>query len=260
MFLKNFLLLEEKEEASSENRKIIPVVTGEMPGVRLDKVSCNWSKEKQALTDVSFEAKGSKLSAVVGAVGSGKVNGVNVLISNKRSFTLLSLKSSLLEALLGELPIREGKLVINGSLSFASQEPWIFAGTVRENILFGNEYIPKRYMDTLEVCSLLLDIKRMCDGDFTTIGEKGSTLSGGQKVRTDTCKKQPRLRCIANIYSSHRPESAWRGPSTKRPTFTSLMIHYLQLMLTLGGICLRNASRDSSRTKMSSWSLTSFIL
>lgn len=56
-------------------------------------------------------------------------------------------QSSLLHLLLGELPITSGQLSNgpNGTISYASQEPWLFTGTVRNNILFGQPYDPDQY-------------------------------------------------------------------------------------------------------------------
>lgn len=45
-------------------------------------------------------------------------------------------KSSLLHVILDELELDAGEVSINGSLSFASQEPWLIEGTVRQNIVF----------------------------------------------------------------------------------------------------------------------------
>lgn len=55
------------------------------------------------------------------------------------------LQSSLMQLLLGELPIKTGKVLVNGSISYAAQKPWLFSGTVRSNILFGQVYDKKRY-------------------------------------------------------------------------------------------------------------------
>ena len=58
--------------------------------------------------------------------------------------------------------------------------------TVRNNILFGHEASTideERYKLALEVCSLSHDLKLLPNGDQTEIGEKGITLSGGQKAR-----------------------------------------------------------------------------
>lgn len=50
-----------------------------------------------------------------------------------------------MQLLLGELPIQSGNILIDGSISYASQNPWLFSGTVRNNILFGQVYDKKRY-------------------------------------------------------------------------------------------------------------------
>jgi len=55
------------------------------------------------------------------------------------------LQSSLLQAVLRELPLSVGKISICGEVSYASQEPWLFAGTVQQNILFGSPMDNERY-------------------------------------------------------------------------------------------------------------------
>lgn len=52
-----------------------------------------------------------------------------------------------MQLLLGELPIKSGSVAIHGSVSYASQKPWLFTGTVRSNILFGETYDRKRYKE-----------------------------------------------------------------------------------------------------------------
>lgn len=64
------------------------------------------------------------------------------------------LQSSLLSAILGELPYDTGTLKIKGQLTYASQQPWVFPGTIRSNILFGRELNPKKYERVLRVCAL----------------------------------------------------------------------------------------------------------
>ena len=63
-------------------------------------------------------------------------------------------QSTLLMALLGQLEPEVGTMDVYGSLSYASQVPWVFSGNVRENILFGMEYNDVKYKSTLEACSL----------------------------------------------------------------------------------------------------------
>lgn len=110
--------------------------------------------------DVNF-LKG-KLIGIIGPIGSGK--------------------SSLLQVLLRELPLDSGVLNVNGSVSYASQEPWVFAASVRQNILFGEDFDHEHYNVVTKCCALTQDFRQFENGDLTIVGEKG-TLSGGQKAR-----------------------------------------------------------------------------
>ena len=63
-------------------------------------------------------------------------------------------QSSLLRALLGELPRSQGKVSVHGRIAYVSQQPWVFPGTVRSNILFGKKYEEKRYEKVIKACAL----------------------------------------------------------------------------------------------------------
>jgi ABC-type multidrug transport system fused ATPase/permease subunit len=69
------------------------------------------------------------------------------------------------------------------SVAYCAQQPWLQNGTIRENILFGESYHPKRYEKIIETCALKADIEMMPSGDLTLVGERGHNLSGGQKMR-----------------------------------------------------------------------------
>lgn len=101
--------------------------------------------------------------AIIGPVGSGK--------------------SSLIQAILRELPIESGSIDVNGVVSYASQEPWLFSGSVRTNILFGQPMDRKRYNYVCKKCALERDFDQLPFGDKTIVGERGQSLSGGQKAR-----------------------------------------------------------------------------
>jgi ABC-type multidrug transport system fused ATPase/permease subunit len=123
---------------------------------------------KVALVLDGFEAKKGKLSCIVGRVGSGK--------------------STFLQSLLGYLPCvgtdgTEPTIEIRGTIAYCSQVPWIMNATVKENILFGHRFDEEFYQNTLEACQLLPDLEILPDGDETAVGEKGISLSGGQKAR-----------------------------------------------------------------------------
>ena len=63
-------------------------------------------------------------------------------------------QSSLLRALLGELPPSQGKVTVHGRIAYVSQQPWLFPGTVRSNILFGKKYEKDRYEKVIRACAL----------------------------------------------------------------------------------------------------------
>ena len=98
-------------------------------------------------------------------------------------------KTSLLMALLGELhyvpsgPDSWFNLPREGGVAYAAQESWVQNETIRENILFGSEFDEIRYRKVIHQCGLSKDLTLFEAGDKTEVGEKGLTLSGGQKAR-----------------------------------------------------------------------------
>jgi ATP-binding cassette, subfamily C (CFTR/MRP), member 4 len=89
-------------------------------------------------------------------------------------------------------------------MAYASQEPWIFSGTVRQNILCGREYDAKRYRKVVKVCALEKDFSLLPASDKTTVGERGVSLSGGQKARVNLARSL----YDADIYLLDDPLSA----------------------------------------------------
>lgn len=134
-------------------------------GVYLEDLTAKWSENSSddTLSDINLTVIERQLVAVVGSVGSGK--------------------SSLLQVILKELPKTGGKMIISGNVCYAAQEPWIFTGTVRKNILFGEEMNTERYNKVVGICALERDLKTFPCGDNTIVGERGVLLSGGQKAR-----------------------------------------------------------------------------
>lgn len=68
--------------------------------------------------------------------------------------TSLFSQSSLLSAILGELPQDSGLLQVKGRATYAAQQPWVFPGSIRSNILFGREMNPNKYETVIRVCAL----------------------------------------------------------------------------------------------------------
>lgn len=88
-----------------------------------------------------------------------------------------------MQVMLGELPISSGSIVVNGSISYTSQEPWNFSATIRQNITFGQSMDKLRYDAVIKCTALKKDLEQLPSGDLTVIGDRGVSLSGGQKAR-----------------------------------------------------------------------------
>ncbi|KJA23280.1 hypothetical protein HYPSUDRAFT_201568 [Hypholoma sublateritium FD-334 SS-4] len=103
-------------------------------------------------------------------------------------------KTSMLMALLGEMHFISStsnswfNLPRDGGVAYAAQEPWIQNKTIRDNVLFGSPYDEIRYRKVIYQCALEQDLKIFDAGDETEVGEKGLTLSGGQKARVSLAR------------------------------------------------------------------------
>ncbi|XP_031648386.1 multidrug resistance-associated protein 4 isoform X2 [Oncorhynchus kisutch] len=181
--IKTFLLL---DEIVKSNHGFLQEEKQE-PSVEIQDLICYWDKSQDApsLQNLSLTVKSEQLVAVIGPVGAGK--------------------SSLLSSILGELPHDKGVLKVKGQLTYASQQPWVFPGTIRSNILFGKELHPQKYEKVLRACALKRDMELLPDGDLTLIGDRGATLSGGQKARVNLARA---VYQDADIYLLDDPLSA----------------------------------------------------
>lgn len=120
--LEKFLVLEENAPKKID-REVKVENSGEISVV---KSHASWLPNPivDTLININLQIKPGTLCCVVGNVGAGK--------------------SSLLQLILKELPLVSGRLDVEGSISYASQEPWLFVSSVRNNILFGRPYMKNR--------------------------------------------------------------------------------------------------------------------
>lgn len=88
----------------------------------------------------------------------------------------------------GELNIKRGFCEIYGKISYASQMPWIFEGTLRQNITFAEPFDETKFQKVIRVCCLENDIEQMPHKELTLLGECGFTLSGGQRSRINLAR------------------------------------------------------------------------
>ncbi|KAL2081656.1 hypothetical protein ACEWY4_023509 [Coilia grayii] len=181
--IKTFLLLDE----IGYQTVCLPVTDKAECMVEIQDLICYWDKTLDAptLQNVSFSVKSEQLLAIIGPVGAGK--------------------SSLLSTILGELPQERGVVKVKGELTYASQQPWIFPGTIRSNILFGKDLNPQKYERVLRACALKRDMELLPEGDLEVVGDRGSNLSGGQKARVNLARA---VYQDADIYLLDDPLSA----------------------------------------------------
>lgn len=64
----------------------------------------------------------------------------------------------------------------------------MFSGSVRQNILFGEPFLRERYSRVVKVCALKRDFQLLPYADKTIVGERGVSLSGGQRARTNLAR------------------------------------------------------------------------
>lgn len=75
-------------------------------------------------------------------------------------------KSVLLKTILEDCKLEEGTVSVTGRVSYASQEPWIFPSTLKQNIVFQEEFNQARYEEVLRVCALNQDLNFFGEGKF----------------------------------------------------------------------------------------------
>lgn len=139
-------------------------VASSSPCVCMEKAHVTWSQGGPvALPQVTFTLKPGELCCILGRVGAGK--------------------SALIKTLCGQMFVENGTVKISEHLAYCSQEPWLQYKSIRENILFGQNYEKEWYDLVIAACDLSSDLASFSDGDAVEIGEKGIRLSGGQKAR-----------------------------------------------------------------------------
>jgi ABC-type multidrug transport system fused ATPase/permease subunit len=164
------------------------------------------------LPNVQLDIKPGSLVMLVGPVASGK--------------------STLMLSLLGELHTTQNSTLksnktVSGKIAYLSQTSWIMNDTVRffdqfsffkssvhismcltqvrNNICFGMDYDPIWYARVIASCALESDLASLAAGDMTEIGERGVTLSGGQKARVALARA---VYSNADVYLLDSPLSA----------------------------------------------------
>ena len=145
---------------------------------------------KPAVRDISFEVRKGETIAFVGPSGSGKTTLVKLLVglytSQQGHIRYNDLDSSLID--IDEL---------RKQIGFVTQDTQLFAGTIRENLLFVNPGASEELMlDVLQKAAASSLLSRADNGLDTVIGEGGMRVSGGEKQRLSIARallRDPKL-------------------------------------------------------------------
>jgi ATP-binding cassette, subfamily B, bacterial len=170
--------LEEILKMKSEKKPAKGVEIGKLETISFKDVSFTYgSADKPSLKDVSLTLHAGETIAFVGPSGSGK--------------------STMVKLLVGLYPIASGSILVNNTSSadidydhlrqrvgLVAQETQLFAGTIRENLLFVNPHATDaECLEVLKLASVLNIIERGGKGLDTKIGEGGIKISGGERQR-----------------------------------------------------------------------------
>lgn len=161
--LTSFLTAEELQADAVIVKPNVEEVGEESVIIKDASFSWNRHEDRTALANINFTACKGELSCIVGRVGAGK--------------------SSFLQSVLGDLYKTQGEVTVCGKTAYVAQQAWIMNASVKENITFGHRWDPSFYDKTVKACALTEDFAQLPDGDKTEVGERGISLSGGQKAR-----------------------------------------------------------------------------
>ena len=135
--------------------------------VQMDHCWFKWDNDNDSvLSDINLSITKGSFTVITGTIGSGK--------------------SSLLLAIAGIMETSRGQVDVNGSLIFCGQ-PWIQNASVRDNITFGSKFDNIKYSKVISCCGLGPDLIEW-RSDSIAIGDRGVTLSGGQKARINLAR------------------------------------------------------------------------
>lgn len=157
----------ENPALTEENRTSISSDFGSSLDSSISSIaSTNQNPNGLILKNINLEIKEGEFICVIGEVGSGKSSLIQAILNNMTNvFPMAS------------------KVIVNGKISYVSQESWIQNTTVQNNILFYHPFEVEKYNKIINLCELRQDLDILVGGDLTEIGEKGVNLSGGQKAR-----------------------------------------------------------------------------
>ena len=218
-------------------------------GISFEGASIAWPSDSQeddpdrfVLRDVNLRFPNKELSVISGKTGSGKSLLLASILGevDKLAGTIKVPKGpSMVDRF--DHKATKGNWIVDGSVAFVAQIPWIENATIKDNILFGLPCDTGRYKKVLSVCALEKDLDMLPDGELTDIGANGINLSGGQRWRISFARalySRAGILVLDDIFSAvdahvgrHLFEEALTGELGAGRT-RILVTHHVQLCLS----------------------------
>ena len=170
----------------------------------------NKTMEIPLLTNINLKIEDGDLIGIYGITGSGKTSLLNAICNN---LDILNKSNN-----------KNDKMIVNGTISYTPQTPWIINDTIKGNIILNKSYEEELYQHVIGICELEKDLLSLQGGDFTEIGDKGEYLSSGQKIRISIARA---VYSNSDIYLFDDPLSSL-DPSIKNNIFRKVIKGYLK--------------------------------
>lgn len=211
-----FELIDEEEEISDAGLDDDnSVCDGE---VKINNVSFSYDKTKKLIEGLNLSVNSGQHVAIVGPTGCGKTTIINLLMR------FYDVDSG--DIIVGGIDIRGMKRkTLRSMYGMVLQETWLFAGTIRENIAYGNPSATKEEIEAAARASYAHSfIKRLPDGYDTVVSEDDSGISQGEK----------QLLCIARIMLTLPPMLILDEATSSIDTRTEMKIQQAFSKMTEG--------------------------
>lgn len=176
-------------------------------GVEVNGIVVSHDGERDVLAGVDAHVESGRTVAVVGATGAGK--------------------TTLVHAIAGLIPLSAGSITVpSGFVGVVFQEPFLFAGSVRENVALGapiDDDEVRRALDTAEAAF----VDELPEGLETIVGERGVGLSGGQRQRIALARalvRRPALLLLDDTTSALDPSTEAKVLANLRATLSDTTV------------------------------------
>lgn len=182
-----FLILDSKEKLSQseKNAEAESLTVGKIKELSFKDVSFSYVPDEPVLKKISFLVRAGETVAVVGETGTGKTTLLNLI------FRFYDPTSG--RVLINGMDIKNLEIsVVRSKMAIVTQDPFLFSGTLRDNIFCGNDNLSEKEMERIiELSNCKFLINKLPAGLDTILAESGKSISSGER----------QLICIARAFA-----------------------------------------------------------